>query len=190
MFVPAFVEPVRQLLKLQTVRQTPKHPPQPGDLISCRRWVGVPYRPGSRKEEIASGTIYDVADISIYGDSIWLRHRRLTKTQCQGFAKDDGFSSFTDLTKYFRTTYSLPFHGKSSWMAKKYGTLTGDWQSEIKKGFSECFRVLKSGAVLIFKWNELDVPVSQILKLTPIKPLLGNRSGKNSKSHWIIFMKP
>lgn len=80
-------------------------------------------------------------------------------------------------------------NGKKSWLAKKYGKLEGDWKEELRSGFSECFRVLKSAGTLIFKWNEHEVPVSQILALTPVQPLLGNRCGKTSKSHWIVFMK-
>ena len=84
----------------------------------------------------------------------------------------------------------LTRNGKNSWMAKKYGRLEGNWKEEIRKGFAECFRVLKNEGVLVFKWNELDVPVSQILELAaPEKPLFGNRSGKASRGHWIVFMK-
>lgn len=81
-------------------------------------------------------------------------------------------------------------NGKSGWLAKKYGKLEGDWKEDLRKGFSECFRVLKPEGTLIFKWNERDIPVSQILELTEIKPLIGNRCGKASQSHWIVFMKP
>ncbi len=80
--------------------------------------------------------------------------------------------------------------GKKSWLAKKYGKLEGDWRDELRRGFSECFRVLKTDGTLIFKWNENDVTVSQILALTPERPLIGNRCGKHAKSHWIVFMKP
>lgn len=80
-------------------------------------------------------------------------------------------------------------NGKSGWLAKKYGKLGADWRSEIRAGFSECFRVLRAGGILIFKWNENDVPVSQVLALTDAKPLIGNRCGKSAKSHWIVFMK-
>lgn len=80
--------------------------------------------------------------------------------------------------------------GKRGWQAKKYGKLQGDWKEELRCGFVECFRVLKSQGTLIFKWNEHEVPVSQILALTPERPLIGNRCGKTSKSHWIVFMKP
>ena len=79
--------------------------------------------------------------------------------------------------------------GKNSWMAKKYGRLDVDWRDDLRLGFSECFRVLKPNGTLIFKWNEYDIPVKEILKLTPNKPLFGHRSGKQQKTHWITFMK-
>lgn len=80
--------------------------------------------------------------------------------------------------------------GKTSWLARKYGKLEGDWKEMLRLGFAECFRVLKSEGSLIFKWNEMDVSVTTILKLTPEKPLFGNKSGKAGKTHWIVFMKP
>lgn len=80
-------------------------------------------------------------------------------------------------------------NGEKSWTALKYGTLKGDWREELRRGFAECFRVLKPEGTLIFKWNEADIPVSQILALTPERPLVGNRCGKNAQSHWIVFMK-
>ena len=70
----------------------------------------------------------------------------------------------------------------------KYGTLYSDWKDMLRCGFSECFRVLEPGGVLIFEWNETDIPVQEILKLIPVKPLFGNRGGKSSKTHWICFM--
>ena len=80
--------------------------------------------------------------------------------------------------------------GRTSWLAKKYGKLGERWQDDIAKGFAECFRVLTGNGTLIFKWNENDIPVSQVLALTPEKPLFGNRGGKAAKSHWLVFMKP
>lgn len=82
-------------------------------------------------------------------------------------------------------------NGAKSWLAKKYGKLDAvGWKGDISAGFAECFRVLKPNGTLIFKWNEHEVPIAQILALTPEKPLFGNRCGKASKSHWIVFMKP
>lgn len=67
----------------------------------------------------------------------------------------------------------LVHNGRSGWLAKKYGKLEGDWREELRKGFAECFRVLKPEGTLIFKWNERDVPVSEILALTSERPLFG-----------------
>lgn len=81
-------------------------------------------------------------------------------------------------------------NGKSGWLAKKYGKLEGNWRADIRAGFAECFRVLRPSGTLIFKWNEHEIPVSELLPLAePDKPLFGNRCGKSAKSHWIVFMK-
>jgi hypothetical protein len=37
--------------------------------------------------------------------------------------------------------------GPRSWMAAKYGKLSNDWREDLRKGFSECLRVL-AGAVI------------------------------------------
>ncbi|MFA6292560.1 MAG: SAM-dependent methyltransferase [Victivallales bacterium] len=79
--------------------------------------------------------------------------------------------------------------GQRSWMAAKYGKLGFNWKDDLKAGFSECFRVLKINGVLVFKWNETQVKLSEVLKLTPISPLFGNRSGKKAGTHWLVFMK-
>lgn len=80
--------------------------------------------------------------------------------------------------------------GESSFLTKKYGSLKrGAWQEDLRAGFAECFRVLKPDGILIFKWCEMHIPLKEILLLTPIKPLFGNRSGKASKTHWVCFIK-
>lgn len=80
-------------------------------------------------------------------------------------------------------------NGRTGWLAKKYGKLGNDWREDIRAGFAECFRVLRANGTMIFKWNEHEVRISEILSLTDQKPLFGNRSGKRSRSHWIVFMK-
>ncbi|ELZ8478228.1 SAM-dependent methyltransferase, partial [Salmonella enterica] len=60
---------------------------------------------------------------------------------------------------------------------------------DLRAGFKEAFRVLRPRGVLIFKWNETQIPVSQILALTDVKPIIGQRTGKGDKTHWIIFVK-
>lgn len=79
--------------------------------------------------------------------------------------------------------------GKKSWLALKYGSLTADWRDDIRKGFAECFRVLESGGVLIFKWNEDQIKVPEILALTPEKPLFGHPTGRHGRTHWFTFLK-
>ena len=79
--------------------------------------------------------------------------------------------------------------GDTGWLTKKYGKLSDGWKEELRCGFAECFRVLKPEGILVFKWNEQDIPVSQILALTDERPLFGNRCGKQQQSHWIVFMK-
>ena len=79
---------------------------------------------------------------------------------------------------------------EKSWMRKKYGVLQKDsWKDDIKKGFSECFRVLKNNGILIFKWNETSIKLKEILELTDQKPVLGHPSGKRMNTHWVLFMK-
>lgn len=79
--------------------------------------------------------------------------------------------------------------GDKSWLALKYGKLGQDWKNDLAKGFSECFRVLKPNGILIFKWNETQIKVSEILALTDRKPWVGHPSGKRANTHWICFMK-
>ncbi len=80
--------------------------------------------------------------------------------------------------------------GPESWMRAKYGVLDADnWQSDIRQGFAECFRVLATDGVLIFKWNETQIKVREILALADQKPLFGHPSGKKGGTHWITFMK-
>ena len=77
--------------------------------------------------------------------------------------------------------------GKNSWLAKKYGLLDfASWQDDLSRGFNECMRVLKPCGTLIFKWNEEQVKLSEVLKCFNKKPLFGN---KRSKTHWLVFVK-
>lgn len=80
--------------------------------------------------------------------------------------------------------------GPNSWMAAKYGKLSCDWREDLRAGFAECFRVLESEGVLVFKWNEVQVKLSEVLALTPHKPLFGQVSGRSGMTHWLVFMKP
>ena len=78
---------------------------------------------------------------------------------------------------------------KGGVMGRSYGLLFDGWEDDLSAGFGECFRVLRDRGTLIFKWCELEIPLSQILALTDKKPLFGHRSGKSSKTHWVAFLK-
>ena len=80
--------------------------------------------------------------------------------------------------------------GPRSWLAAKYGRLGQDWREDLRQGFSECFRVLAGDGVLVFKWAEVQVRLSEVLALTPHKPLFGHPTGRKGLTHWLVFMKP
>ena len=73
--------------------------------------------------------------------------------------------------------------GENAYMAKKYGALDPEtWQEDLRLMFRECFRVLKPYGVLIFKWNEVQIPLSKILKLCEEKPLFGNNPSRPART--------
>lgn len=115
------------------------------------------------------------------------RHRSILPDKVMDFRKlnlpDESFSLVVFDPPHF-------LMGKKSYYAQIYGSLNKKtWQNDIQDGFKECFRVLKPKGVLIFKWSESQIPLREILALTPIKPLFGHRSGKAMKTHWLCFMK-
>lgn len=79
--------------------------------------------------------------------------------------------------------------GPRSWLAAKYGKLSDDWRQDLRAGFAECFRVLATDGVLVFKWNETQIKLAELLALTPHQPLFGQVSGKRGMTHWLVFMK-
>lgn len=105
----------------------------------------------------------------------------------------DIVADFRDMPHSDNTFYLVVFDpphllriGESSWMAKKYGKLTDNWRNDIKQGFDECMRVLKPNGTLIFKWNEDQIKLREILDVIDVEPLFGNR---RAKTHWLVFMK-
>lgn len=140
-------------------------------------------------------------DRAIFGDIRQERHTLTDKSSVGGsreliIAPDQqmDFRALPFPDEHFALVVFDPPHlirnGRSGWLAKKYGKLGEDWREDLRAGFAECFRVLRAHGTLIFKWNEHEIKVSEILKLTDQRPLFGNRCGKTAKSHWIVFMKP
>ena len=79
--------------------------------------------------------------------------------------------------------------GQKSWLAAKYGKLSDNWRDDIRQGFAECLRVLEPNGILVFKWNETQIKVGDVLALCPVKPLFGHLSGRKGLTHWLVFMR-
>jgi len=106
-------------------------------------------------------------------------------------------ASFTDMPFPDETFHLVVFDpphltslGEDGIIAKKYGRLFGDWRSDLRAGFAECFRVLKRNGTLVFKWCSTEIGLTDVLALSPEKPLFGHTSGRKAATHWVTFMKP
>ncbi len=131
--------------------------------------------------------------------AVFVDKRSESVTLCDGRALEvnpDIVADFTMLPFPDESFYLVVFDpphltslGENSWLAKKYGRLIGDWRDEITEGFRECFRVLKLNGTLIFKWNSIEVPLSEILSILPQRPLFGHTGGRQSNTHWLCFFK-
>lgn len=123
--------------------------------------------------------------------------RELNDTLCDGRKleiKPDIIGDFRNMP-FENNTFDLvvfdPPHlikaGKNSWLAKKYGLLDFEnWQNDLSMGFEECIRVLKPTGILVFKWNEQQIKLKEILDCFGQRPLFGD---KRSKTHWLVFIK-
>ena len=132
-------------------------------------------------------------------DVLFLDIRKESHVLCDGRKLEinpDEIMDFRDL-KLKDNTFSLvvfdPPHlrklGKTSWMAKKYGVLSENWQEDLKKGFDECWRILEENGVLIFKWNERDIKIKDIIKVVGHTPLFGHTTTAAGNTIWMCFMK-
>lgn len=80
--------------------------------------------------------------------------------------------------------------GDNSWLCKKYGKLPENWQQFINDSIHECMRVLADFGVLIFKWNEQQIKVNDVLKaITDYRPVFGHRTTIKNNTIWMAFMK-
>lgn len=134
-------------------------------------------------------------------NAIYIDNRREAKgfvLQRRNFdVQPDEIMDFRDLKfkdKSFKLIVWDPPHllslGKTSIMAKKFGVLDYQtWESDLRKGFLELWRVLEDYGVLIFKWNIQEIPIKKVLRLFPEKPLFGHTTGSKSQTRWMTFMK-
>lgn len=76
----------------------------------------------------------------------------------------------------------------SSYIRLKFGALPHDTeQDDLRRGFAECWRVLRAGGTLIFKWaDKLD----RVEPHFPAPPIVGTRSPRGGQTRWFVFYKP
>lgn len=130
---------------------------------------------------------------------LYVDKRKEHHTLCDGRSLDvapDVQADFRQLPFSDNTFYHVVFDpphlvklGATSWMAKKYGILSENWQEDIRRGFDECMRVLKPFGTLIFKWNEDQIKVNDIIDVIGVEPLYGHTTRRNSTTIWMCFMK-
>jgi hypothetical protein len=131
-------------------------------------------------------------------DVIYADARTETHVLCDGRTLEitpDMEINFTQLPFESESFYLVVFDpphlnklGANSWMALKYGRLSAWWEEDIKRGFDECMRVLKTNGTLIFKWNEHQIPVNKIIELIGKRPLFGHPT-RHAKTIWMAFLK-
>lgn len=129
-------------------------------------------------------------------DVVFADNRELETTLCDGrtlLIKPDVKMDFRNMPyqdNTFKVVVFDPPHlnqaGVTSWLAQKYGVLPKNWIPYLKQGFDECMRVLETDGLLVFKWNENQIKLSDVLKVFGKKPLLGDQRGK---TRWMIFIK-
>lgn len=130
-------------------------------------------------------------------DAVYMDNRQLDTTLCDGRSlviKPDIVADFRNIP-FESNTFSLvvfdPPHliraGENSWLAAKYGKLEcGMWPQVLHDGFAECMRVLCPLGTLIFKWNENQIKLSNVLDAIGAEPLFGDRRGKTV---WCVYQK-
>lgn len=127
---------------------------------------------------------------------VFMDKRKVKTTLCDGRILNVNPDIVSDFKKipFEDNSFSLvifdPPHlikvGEKSWLYKKYGKLPKDWQSEIRQGFNECFRILKPNGTLIFKWATRDITLKQILDVIEIRPIIFH---KNNNTFFLVFFK-
>lgn len=76
---------------------------------------------------------------------------------------------------------------ETSEITRAYGQLKpGEEQDDLRRGFAECWRVLKPGGTLVFKWAG---PLRRVETWFPTTPIVGTRRTQDNPK-WLVFYKP
>ena len=145
------------------------------------------------------------------------KHPNTIYLDCRPECEPDIVGDFRDLKDFADETFRLivfdpPHIVKkekivSASMLRRFGVLEAEtWQSDLKQGFYELWRVLMPYGLLILKWSNFQISSDEIIKLAPELPLFyqvtsskprvpkRNRtpatSGTNTvQTLWFCFMK-
>jgi hypothetical protein len=136
---------------------------------------------------------------TLYIDNRIEEHLEQQGHQNNIIVKPDMVMDFRDLkfpNKSFKLVVCDPPHltklGESGIYRRLFGRLDKDnWREDLKKGFSEMWRVLDDYGIFLLKWNDYEIGFGELKKLFPDEPLFYNRkSGSaDSKTAWFCFMK-
>ena len=133
-------------------------------------------------------------------DVVFCDNRQLDKTLIDGRVLEitpDVVADFRNLPfedASFQMVIFDPPHlrkaGEKSWLAMKYGVLPAmGWRDYLGQGFRECWRVLRPGGTLIFKWNEHQIKISRLSRggVFPDAPIFGTRT--RYETMFLVFYK-
>lgn len=129
-----------------------------------------------------------ILDVTAAGRRMWF-----DKNDARAEFYDGNFRHLPYDNNSFQLVIFDPPHLKqgkagSGIMFKKYGALNKEtWRDDLKAGFDECWRVLQSQGILIFKWSESQIKLSELRPLFPAAPLFGHPT--LNKTKWLTFRK-
>ena len=140
---------------------------------------------------------FDKSDIRIMALDIRSEPKGTISLQPNWSVEPDVIGSYCDMPfddeTFYLVLWDIPHKLRydKGLITKKYGFLGENWANETQQGFNECWRVLKQGGTLVFKWNDLDVKVSTMLNLFHTRPIAGTITKKGvNNTYFIVFHKP
>lgn len=92
---------------------------------------------------------------------------------------------------FYLTVFDPPHmkNNAAGYMSVKYGKLPKQWQEFLRAGLDECFRVTKPYGTIIFKWNEVGISTTELVKVLGHTPLFGHTTNNRGTTKWMAFIK-
>jgi len=79
----------------------------------------------------------------------------------------------------------------TGYVTRKFGRLHAEtWQSDLRQGFEELWRVLRPGGTLVLKFADESADFGDVLELAPADPLFGTSVNDGTvETRWFVFYK-